>query len=160
MRRFARWSSDGRYRYSLTRAWDRSRPRVSFLMLNPATADGRKDDRTIRRCIDFAERAGFGSLTVVNLFAYASTNPDELLDVPDPIGAENDAHILRAYVGSVLTIAAWGANRFAEARARQVTRFLDHDFHVLELNTGGAPRHPLYVPRRIRPRPWYGPSAA
>lgn len=59
MLRDAQISSDGLYRYSLTRHWgtpNESSDPLVFLMLNPSTADGLRDDPTIRRCIGFAKR--------------------------------------------------------------------------------------------------------
>ena len=72
----------GSYRYTLTRdlglAMKPKRPCL-FVMLNPSTADALMDDRTIRRCKGFATREGCTSLTVVNLFAFRATNPDDTL---------------------------------------------------------------------------------
>lgn len=67
-----------RYRYWLTRRWDLSLPVVTFLMLNPSTADARKDDATIRKCIGFAKAWGYGGIIVINLFALRSRNPEDL----------------------------------------------------------------------------------
>ena len=71
-------SDDGLYRYILTRTWDRSLPALVFCMLNPSTADATVDDPTIRKCIGFAQRLGYGGIIVVNLFAYRATKPREL----------------------------------------------------------------------------------
>ena len=51
----AKISSDGKYRYSLVREWDKEKPKVLFIGLNPSTADEKTDDPTIRRCIGFAK---------------------------------------------------------------------------------------------------------
>ena len=62
VRRYAQ--IEGEYRYWLERSWDRSPvtgwplDMLTFVMLNPSTADGRVDDPTIRRCIGFARRGG------------------------------------------------------------------------------------------------------
>src|ERR1700682_2944717 len=57
-----------KYRYHLERHWGDAKPCL-FIILNPSTADERKDDRTIKRCISafgrFAERivpAGTGGM--------------------------------------------------------------------------------------------------
>ena len=60
----------GQYRYWLWRLWDADLPHVCFCMLNPSKADAVTDDPTLRRCINFAKSWGYGSLSVVNLFAY------------------------------------------------------------------------------------------
>ena len=70
----ARFSRDRRYRYSLVRRWGEG-PRVAWVMLNPARASADADDRTVRRCTDFARRWGCGSMEVVNLFALVAPAP-------------------------------------------------------------------------------------
>lgn len=77
---------DGDYRYILGRKWDEKKPQVTFVMLNPSTADAQQDDPTLGKCIKFATSWDYGSLEVVNLFAYRATKPCELRKVSDPIG--------------------------------------------------------------------------
>lgn len=136
----------GLYRYSLTRTWDEALPTVTFCMLNPSVADAEQDDPTIRRCLGFARAWGCGSLAVVNLFAYRATYPRELRKVKDPVGPDNDAAILR-HAGSGLTVAAWGAQPFAQGRIRRVLDLLHlagARLHCLKLTKGGYPWHPLF----------------
>lgn len=66
---------NGDYRYRLGRYWDNKKRNVLFIGLNPSTADAYEDDATIRRLIGFSKDWGFGGLTIVNLFAYRSTDP-------------------------------------------------------------------------------------
>jgi len=145
----ATFSRDRRYRYRLWRRWDRSRPAVAFVMLNPSTADARRDDPTIRRCIGFARAWGFGGVDVVNLFAYRATDPRELLRVADPVGPRNSRHIQRAGLGAALVVIAWGAHPSAARRAPiSLPRA-----RCLGLTRTGQPRHPLYLRRDARPVP-------
>ena len=81
-------SKCGAYRYSLTRKWSDA-PLLSFVMLNPSTADAKEDDPTIRRCIGFARREGAGGLIVANLYALRSSSPEALWAARDPIGPQN-----------------------------------------------------------------------
>ena len=84
----------GLYRYSLYRGWETNAPkRIAFVMLNPSRADATNDDPTLCRCISFARSWGYGSLEVVNLFAYRASKPEELKTVTDPVGSENDRYI-------------------------------------------------------------------
>lgn len=140
-------SECGSYRYLLWRKWGGSLDGfLSFIMLNPSTADALKDDPTIRRCIAFAKREGLGGIHVVNLFAYRSTDPAALKRVSDPIGPHNDNFIkAQIYPGRVI-VAAWGAISFQE-RIQQVLDMLREHGHLYCLGTtkNGAPRHPLYL---------------
>src|SRR6266540_5624421 len=111
--RTAEISACGKYRYRLGREvgpW----PRIAcFVMLNPSTADHQVDDRTICRCMDFAQRWSCGELVVVNLFAFRATDPFEMMLADDPVGRKNGDHIVsvaaRAHNSGGLVVAAWGA---------------------------------------------------
>jgi hypothetical protein len=71
------FSADGRYRYRLTRDLG-GKTTVTFIMLNPSTADANLDDPTIRRCKGFAKDWGYGRLIIVNLFAFRATDPRDM----------------------------------------------------------------------------------
>lgn len=153
MIRDAALSEDGVYRYSLTRRWGPGR-HVTFVMLNPSTADALVDDPTIRRCIGFARSWDFGALRVVNLYALRSTDPKGLWGHPQPAGGpENDAAILDALRNSGMVVAAWGAH----ARPHRVAAFRDLAREAgvrvwaLKVTKAGAPGHPLYLPASSEP---------
>lgn len=139
----------GTYRYTLDRVWDASLPVAVYVMLNPSTANATEDDRTIRRCISFAKREGAGGITVINLFALRSTDPDALRAHPAPIGALNNRWICAVLCKDPgVVIAAWGAHAFAKDRAVDVLRSIAaHNVPVKCLGTtkDGHPRHPLYL---------------
>lgn len=140
-------SDCGLYRYRLWRRWADG-PCCVFVMLNPSTADATKDDPTIRRCIGFAKREGCGSLEVVNLFAFRATSPDDMKRAVQPIGPDNDRHLLEATrTADGPVIAAWGAHGGYEGRDRSV-RLLLREVSLLCLGKtkNGSPRHPLYAP--------------
>ena len=121
-------------------------------MLNPSTADAHDDDPTLRRCLGFARRWGFEALTVVNLFAWRSPQPDELRIVADPVGPRT-ARVLRAAIreGDAV-IAAWGNLAPAlRPRAARVASMLPPGTLTLGLTQQGQPRHPLYVPQSTEP---------
>lgn len=143
-------SDCGRYRYTLERRLGDG-PAVLFLMLNPSTADADVDDNTIRRCIGFARRWGYGTLLVGNLYAYRATQPEELDTVDDPIGPENDRHLWELVERADLIVAAWGSKpargRFKH-RERAVLHgpLFERDVQALRITKDGHPGHPLYVP--------------
>lgn len=166
VQRAASITPDELYRYSLTRSWDpdpwvveRHRP-VVFVGLNPSTADGKVDDPTIRRCVDFTRRWGRCHLTMINLFAYRATDPTELVDARgagiDVVGPLNDPVIIAAAAGASAVVAAWGSHRFAARRAEIALTLIDPErgsplsgtpVMCLGRNADGQPKHPLYLGR-------------
>lgn len=165
---------DGPYRYWLKRRWDGSPPeaeatgpQATFVMLNPSTADRRKDDRTILRCMTFAQRHGFGGLLVVNLYAYVTPRPSELwrarADGVDVVGPRNDKLLAelgeRTRTGSDVLVAAWGAGAPAD-RVLEVLELTGWDaFKALGVTKDGHPKHPLArgrhrIPDDAQLMPW------
>lgn len=152
-------SECGKYRYSLTRVWDENKPRVLFIMLNPSTADAEKDDQTIRRCVRFAEGWGYGGIYVVNLFSLRATNPKDLLKAPFVVGVENEKWFNRMSALAHLVVCAWGNSAIVD----KLQKRLDHSWkplswidkskplHYLELSKDGTPKHPLYLPKTLKP---------
>lgn len=143
------------YRYLLRRRVSLESGVVLWVMLNPSTADERVEDPTIRRCTDFTRRWNYGTLEVVNLYALRATDPRELLCHTDPVGPENDTHIVAAMRRATFTILAWGASPEPLARKASVTLLAQQDVsiptpYVLGWTKDGHPRHPLYVPRNRR----------
>jgi hypothetical protein len=151
--RAAIFDSTGTYRYSLWRQWNAAFPQLVLVMLNPSTADAHMDDATIRRCIRFAQHWGYGSLEVVNLFAWMTPNPLNLRDAVDPVGTENDRHILTAVQRAAQVVVAWGNWGTLHQRDRAVLALLSqHDIYCLGINRSGQPRHPLYLKSSTIPR--------
>jgi hypothetical protein len=141
------FDAGGRYRYALWRTWSNDYPRIAFIMLNPSTADEQRDDPTIRRCIGFARAWQFGSVEVVNLFAYRATDAKELLKVDDPVGEENNRFLIQAVERCSTVVVGWGTGGTLLGRDRQVMELLAgrQDVHCLGVTKDGQPRHPLYV---------------
>ena len=149
----AGFSRCGHYRYWLRRVWDLDRPQCAWIGLNPSTADACTDDPTLRRCIRFSDDWGYGSLLLVNLFAWRATDPSALLEAPDPIGPRTSFWLRRAVNESHCVMAAWGNGGLIRNRAHEVAATLA-DAHCLGLTALGMPRHPLYCPKHATPRPF------
>ncbi len=141
--RWATVSPCERYRYLLGRSWGPG-PRVLWVMLNPSTADARLDDPTIRKCLEFSRRLGFGSLEVVNLYAWRSTDPAGLKTAPDPIGPDNARHLADAAERCDRIIVAWGANASPDPGAVSAS-LGDRPLWCLGRTKDGQPRHPLML---------------
>ncbi len=159
--RDARLSDCGSYRYTLSRTWDARLGECLFVMLNPSTANALDDDPTIRRCVGYARAWGFGTLTVVNLFALRATDPKALYSHPDPVGSENDAVILAAAGRSHQVVAGWGAHGGHLDRGAAVARLLAAAGCVVRClgTTGkGHPLHPLYLKADLQPVSYQPPA--
>ncbi len=143
-------SHDGRYRYTLSRIWDETKPLVMFIGLNPSTADEYTDDNTIKRCCNFALSWGYGGILVGNLFAYRSTNPNNLFMVEDPIGPENDTYLKKMSMSAALIVAVWGNSGCLQNRSHVVAKMFP-EMKCLRKNKTGEPAHPLYLPADLKP---------
>jgi len=147
MIRRATFSRCKKYRYLLEREWDKHKPHVLFIMLNPSVADHKQDDPTIRRCIGFAKDLGFGSLSIANLFAYRTTYPLELTKVEDPIGKRNAEYLRKAQRKTDTVITAWGvAHVVRKLNPDKILKTINNwDSYSLGHCKDGTPRHPLYL---------------
>ena len=58
--------------------------------LNPSTANEKVPDPTIRKVMGFAERKGFDSFVMLNLYPQRATNPNDLhQDIDNNLLSEN-----------------------------------------------------------------------
>ena len=143
-------SDCGRYRYWLSRQSETlfvERGAALFIMLNPSTADHKKDDATIRRCRSFAKVWGCDGIIVANLYAYRSTDPKGLWKCEDPVGPNNDYWLEYLVARHKTIICAWG-NNAEEIRVQaliEIAKKQKADLLCLGTTSEGAPRHPLYV---------------
>ncbi|MBT3996006.1 MAG: DUF1643 domain-containing protein [Chloroflexi bacterium] len=144
----AHFSSCGRYRYLLTREFAGDSTCL-FVMLNPSTADASHNDPTIRRCIGFAKREGFGRLEVVNLYGYMATKPADLFACGDPVGDGNDLAIAEALGRADLVVVAWGNHGSFDVRRISALNDMISDTGMrakcFGLTGEGQPKHPLYL---------------
>ena len=151
------YSDCERYRYSLSRIWDSNRQNVLFVMLNPSTADEFKNDPTVERCERRARMLNFGAFCVCNIFAWRETNPHNLIKISNPIGKDNNLHILRATLSAKLVICAWGVHGKHLNRDKEVTKLLldnNTKLYHLGLTKENHPKHPLYIPYSQEIIPW------
>jgi hypothetical protein len=146
-------SACGTYRYRLQRRWKKDIAALCYVMLNPSTADDRTDDATIRKCVGFADRFGFGAIDVVNLFAYCATKPADLKAAGYLVGPHNDGWIdvavRTARQTGGMVVCAWGVNARGLARPREVLALIAEagmQPMVIDRCSDGTPAHPLTLP--------------
>ena len=116
------------HRYLWKRAWDKDKPTVTVIMLNPCQADNIVTDTTTSLVVNnIAKLEKFGGVTIVNLFSLLTTklrfNSSDILN-----DKENDDYIKRATEDASTVILAWGqaaSNISVAERAKHVTDMLD-----------------------------------
>jgi hypothetical protein len=52
----AEFSEDGIDRYILSRIWDKNKPTLGFILLNPSTANKTNNDQTINKIINYVKK--------------------------------------------------------------------------------------------------------
>ncbi len=151
------FSADQQHRYRRWRGWGDPEQRILFVMLNPSTADELQLDPTVRRCVRFAQRWGYGALAVGNIFSLRSTDPAALYGVVHDHQRHN-WHLRRMAELAQLVIAAWGVHGAHQNRGAEVARILGRarPLRCVGITKGGHPRHPLYLPGDSTPVPFMG----
>lgn len=165
MKRTAKISACGRYRWSLSRVWDAHLPRATYIMLNPSTANAESDDQTIRKCIGLAKRNGCGSIYVVNLFAFRATDPKALaiMTMQEATGTQGPRAIARAlnnakkHGGPV--IVAWGHQPKsvlgqAPSRVKTMADLEGVKLMCFGKTQSGNPRHPVMLSYKTPLQAW------
>jgi hypothetical protein len=155
------YTQDGLYRYVLTREWNPS-PQgrlIAFIGLNPAAAESRFDDETVRTCWQWARDHGYSSFAMLNVYAYRATNPkciDELrrrkADELAPVGPLNDQFLAAYTQAAARVVAAWGRrdSRADKERLKRVRQLLGSTpLYTFGASTDPYPRHPNN--RRAKP---------
>lgn len=146
-RRKAGYSECERYRYYLIVEWDSAKPALTVCGLNPSTATEKEDDRTIAKMVRLSRRWGYGSLRMVNLFAFRATKPAEMMKADDPIGPEFSEEYMRWFFGSPI-LCAWGRHGGFKNQGnvmKAVFKVIGLQTFYLKLNGDGSPQHPLYL---------------
>lgn len=161
----AEFSPDRVYRYTLTRQWDDGKC-IAWLMFNPSTADESEDDHTIRKCIGFSRRWGYGRLVILNLYAVRNTDPRAVAKISDPVGPMNDYWIKKALDESREVVCAWGCAQYAPTIRERVDHVLGRVATIqtslvcLGYRKDGHPRHPLMVSYTVEREAFNPPGEA
>lgn len=144
------FSPDRKYRYVLWRVWDTEKPYCMFIGLNPSTADEIVNDNTVTRCINYSRDWGYGSLCMTNLFAWRETKAELMKKQLEPIGLENNEHLLELSKNAGIVIAAWGNHGEHLNRGNEIKKLIPN-LYCLKISKNGNPYHPLYLKSDLKP---------
>ncbi len=143
---------DEHVRYSLTNKGDNP---LIVIGINPSTADKDKPDATMRRVMGFAERYGFDSFVMLNVYPLRATKPAALpqkcdaalhsaniREIVNVVSSNAGAPILLAYGGNI------NSRKYLKSCLRDIVEVLKpfnpKYFQIgTALNRDGSPKHPL-----------------
>ena len=145
------FTDDRTHRLYLWRRWNEQKPWVMFIGLNPSTANEGVNDPTVRRCVGFAKRWGYGGMFMCNVFTLVSTDPKKLnVETPIALGASLAMRVIRGRCSKA--VAGWGnlitQVRVGEEQVERIKRALS-PLDCLGMTNLGQPRHPLYLPYSV-----------
>ncbi|WP_113928367.1 DUF1643 domain-containing protein [Bacillus sp. P14.5] len=135
------------FRYSLKRIWDSNLKKATVIMLNPSIANVLKNDLSINRCLNFCIDNNYGSLEVVNLFAFIETDSKKLSAKPEFIGCENNKYIQGAVESANTIIVAWGSDKEYRSRKKQVWNQILNNKTVYYFEDNSSRTLPVHISR-------------
>lgn len=148
-------SADKRHRYTLTREWDASKPRLLWIGLNPANADFETADPSSERVVQRAKLDNFGRIDVGNLWSYRSTTPADL-PISGAVGPDTDLHLAGMIAAADMIVVGWGSTlvKGKAVRVAQVLALLaNRDLYTYGTLTYGDPEHPKSRRFTVPPKP-------
>ena len=146
----AEFSDDELYRYWLKRVWDEDKEIGIFIALNPSKATELKCDQTMCNINNLALQWGWGGFYILNLFAFMSTEKEQMLKVQNPIGDKNDEMIKTICKKSNNIVLSWGEEKpkLVKNRAssvKQILKKINANVVCLSKNAGSGYQHPCII---------------
>jgi len=138
MKNQALFSKHKDYRYMLSRVWDEQRPTLGIVGLSPSYGDASVTDKETQKQVAIADALGYGSIYVLNLFAFIESEEQTLFDSEDPIGPNNDRYIERYLARCDKVLCVWG-NDGQHLNRSQAIQKLYKNLYYLKLNKTGEP---------------------
>ena len=142
------FSDDGLDRYLLEKTWDPKKQRLAIIMMAPSQASGVALDTTTQLVLNNADRLGYGSVAILNLFARVGDFALKEAEDEDP---ENLEAIVSTCQNAQAIIYAAGVgkatNKLFQERQKQVLealRPMEARLHCLcDANGQSRLQHPL-----------------
>lgn len=150
------FSENGKKRYLLRKSWDPDKPSLAIIMLAPSEASGIELDNTTMLVLNNASRLGYGSVSVLNLFATLNDFALREMEADDP---ENMEAILQAAQKADTAVYAPGVGKakskvFQERQKQVLTALLPFEAKLSCLCDGNGDAR-LQHPLSPAVRTWY-----
>ena len=154
------FSQDRVYRYVLKHSWrdifDDVEKSIVWIALNPSTADESQLDPTLTRIRNFSNQFGYNCFYMLNIFAFRSTDPKNMLNCKQPIGKDNDYWIKQICNKTDKIVCCWGNIGKHLNRSDQVRLLLkNHPLFYLDMSKENQPKHPLYLSSKLELKRYY-----
>jgi hypothetical protein len=152
----AKFSPCKKYRLQLWRIWDDHLPKIMFIMLNPSSADAKRDDPTIRRCINFTKKWGYGGIYVGNLYPLISPKPKLLLRSSSVYHLDNKSNLNEMAKKCTRIVCAWGNFLVIKKLGFPDDFFLElkDKLYYISISKNKTPKHPLYLSGNLEMKKW------
>ncbi|TDQ57411.1 hypothetical protein EDC45_1472 [Mesocricetibacter intestinalis] len=124
--------------------------------VNPSTADDKKPDNTIKKVMGFAEKNGYKSFMMLNLYPQRATNPNKLSNEIDRMMMNKNLEVILHLLSlkkEADILLAWGGLIFSRSYLPLCLKEIYQSIKDYSLNfyrigdflKSGQPRHPLYA---------------
>ena len=99
---------NGKRRYRLWRIWEKEKPLLLYVLLNPSHADADTDDKTVVKLIQFTRNLGYGGFYLGNIHSFITSNPKRLIENLIPNERLNITHLEEMVKNSEKVVLGWG----------------------------------------------------
>ena len=148
MVKFDIYSGSATERYVLGTAGNKT---LVVIGINPSTADKENSDRTITRVIGHAQRFGYDSFKMINIYPLRATNFAELpKEFDKKLHEQNLIEIKKAIQNASAILCAWGTYIYSRDYFKICYKELSEIIinaniptYCLGVTKGGHPLHPL-----------------
>lgn len=155
----ALFSRDEKYRYTLTRSWNKGKGNILWIGMNPSTATADVDDPTVRREVLFSMKWGYRKYIKCNIMDYRATHPPMLLQKNvAPCSKKNLSYILKEAKKADKIIFAYGnlkepLQKYAD-KIIETLEPMSKKIFIFGNTKNGNPRHPLYIKNTAKLIKW------
>lgn len=132
------------YRYLLKKKWGEGKNTAAIIMLNPSKAGSIKMDQTVMNVTNYLVDNGFSGMSVVNLFSYMATDPEDLKHRKQDYESVNIEYIKEAFKDATIIIVAWtrGEKITEKRRIKSILIEHAHKLKCFKDDKGKIMRHP------------------
>jgi len=136
MKNQALFSKHKDYRYMLSRVWDDKKPTLGIIGLSPSYGDASVTDKETQKQVAIANALGYGSIYVLNLFAFIESQDQTIFDIEDPIGPNNDRYLERYLARCDKVLCVWGNDGQHLDRSQALKNRYDNLYYIKRNKTG------------------------